>query len=237
MSEIGDSGISPPPYKIVLLGESSVGKTSLVQRFTSNTFDIHVANTIGAAFITKLYTSRTMKDRTVKFEIWDTAGQERYRSLTPMYYRNAKLALICFDLNNFEYTFNAAKYWIQQLELNNSGEPEENAVKIQLVGTKSDLVKPDPTKSAQEREIADREMGDRLMELSRSHSNIVGFERTSSKEGSSVADLFEDIVIHIDEDFFKTYYERARTEQDAEGGGPIGSILNARHAAATSGCC
>ena len=85
-----------PPYKIVILGDWSVGKTSLVHRFTTNKFDEHTANAIGAAFITKEHHSNNNPEKKVKFEIWDTAGQERYRSLTPMYYRNAKTALVCF---------------------------------------------------------------------------------------------------------------------------------------------
>ena len=138
MLETSHSSILPPPYKIVLLGDSSVGKTSLVHRFTTNRFDTHTPNTIGAAFITKVFAHEN-HERKVKLEIWDTAGQERYRSLTPMYYRNARVALVCFDLSKFESTFNTAKYWIQQLELNNSSDSREK-IEIRLVGTKRDLV-------------------------------------------------------------------------------------------------
>ena len=68
--------MTAPSVKLVLLGDSSVGKTLLAHRFSTDKFDPHTANTIGAAYITKDFTS---KDRSVKFEIWDTAGQERYR--------------------------------------------------------------------------------------------------------------------------------------------------------------
>ncbi|EGW35338.1 uncharacterized protein SPAPADRAFT_132725 [Spathaspora passalidarum NRRL Y-27907] len=229
MSVIEDS-IQPPPYKIVLLGESSVGKTSLVHRFTSNTFDVHIANTIGAAFITKLYTSHSDANRKVKFEIWDTAGQERYRSLTPMYYRNAKVALICIDLSNFESTFHTAKYWIQQLELNNSSNADDKPIEIHLIGTKYDLVQSQTTPK-----ISQEDIETKVNELIESHGNIVKFHTTSSKEGTGIVELFEDIVVAIDDDFFKSYYDKAQSETDVQGG-PIGSILNARHAA-TSGCC
>ena len=70
-----------PSYKVVVLGESSVGKTSLVHRFTSNRFDTRTSNTIGAAFTTKVYSTPDKPDRKINLEIWDTAGQERYRSL------------------------------------------------------------------------------------------------------------------------------------------------------------
>uniref|UniRef100_A0ABI7ZJK2 RAB5B, member RAS oncogene family n=4 Tax=Feliformia TaxID=379583 RepID=A0ABI7ZJK2_FELCA len=74
-------------FKLVLLGESAVGKSSLVLRFVKGQFHEYQESTIGAAFLTQ---SVCLDDTTVKFEIWDTAGQERYHSLAPMYYRGAQ---------------------------------------------------------------------------------------------------------------------------------------------------
>lgn len=95
-------------YKLVLLGESAVGKSSLVLRFVKNSFSEHQESTIGgmlirnantyewaAAFLTQ--TLQVEKD-TMKFEIWDTAGQERYNSLAPMYYRGAHAAVVVYDV-------------------------------------------------------------------------------------------------------------------------------------------
>ena len=84
-------------FKLVLLGDSAVGKSSLVLRFVRGQFFEYQESTIGAAFLTQTV---ALNDTTVKFEIWDTAGQERYHSLAPMYYRGAAAAIVVFDITN-----------------------------------------------------------------------------------------------------------------------------------------
>jgi len=106
----------PPPvpkkgFKLVLLGDASVGKTSLLQRFLQNKFSDGIETTVGAAFSTKTIESR---NRQVKFEIWDTAGQERFRSLAPMYYRGASGAVVVYDQTN-QITFERAQEWVKQV--------------------------------------------------------------------------------------------------------------------------
>ncbi|XP_025773296.1 ras-related protein Rab-5C isoform X3 [Puma concolor] len=86
-------------FKLVLLGESAVGKSSLVLRFVKGQFHEYQESTIGAAFLTQTV---CLDDTTVKFEIWDTAGQERYHSLAPMYYRGAQAAIVVYDITNTE---------------------------------------------------------------------------------------------------------------------------------------
>jgi small GTP-binding protein len=83
--------------QLVLLGESAVGKSSLVLRFVKGQFHEYQESTIGAAFLTQTI---CLDDATVKFEIWDTAGQERYHSLAPMYYRGAQAAIVVYDITN-----------------------------------------------------------------------------------------------------------------------------------------
>ena len=80
-------------FKLVLLGDSAVGKSSLVLRFVRGQFFEYQESTIGAAFLTQTV---ALNDTTVKFEIWDTAGQERFASLAPMYYRGAAAAIVRF---------------------------------------------------------------------------------------------------------------------------------------------
>jgi small GTP-binding protein len=84
-------------YKLVLLGDSAVGKSSLVLRFVRGQFFEYQESTIGAAFLTQTV---ALNETTVKFEIWDTAGQERYHSLAPMYYRGAAAAIVVYDITN-----------------------------------------------------------------------------------------------------------------------------------------
>lgn len=119
-------------FKTVLLGDASVGKTSLVIRFVKNFFSDSTETTIGAAFFTQ--TLQVDKNRTLKYEIWDTAGQERFMSLAPMYYRGAAAALVVYDMTNPQ-SLERAKMWVDQLKL--SDNPN---ICIALVANKRDLI-------------------------------------------------------------------------------------------------
>lgn len=239
-----------PPYKLVLLGDSSVGKTSLVHRFANDHFDPLTSNTIGAAFITKEYQSVNNVDKNVKFEIWDTAGQERYRSLTPMYYRNAKIALLCYDLSNIQESFEKSKYWINQLTMANEGLSEK--MKIIIVGTKSDLLK-----KANAAEISKTDTKDTTMIISEEQQtsnmeldlvntfcleNNLAHHFTSAKSGQGIQELFSSIIDDIDDSFWNEYSKRREEEEEAtRNGHPFGSIdfLNSRfrNAESPSKCC
>mmetsp|Transcript_34280 Transcript_34280/g.85815 ORF Transcript_34280/g.85815 Transcript_34280/m.85815 type:complete len:230 (+) Transcript_34280:336-1025(+) len=120
-----------PRVKLVLLGDTGVGKSCIVQRYVRGAFDPSSKVTVGAAFMAH---SVPLPDgSTVKFEIWDTAGQERYMSLAPLYYRGASAAAIVYDITVQE-SFEKAKYWVKELQKNSTGE-----IIIILVGNKSDL--------------------------------------------------------------------------------------------------
>lgn len=116
--------------KLVILGDSSVGKSCIVHRLLTNDFIEFHESTIGSSFSTQ---SITVNGRTVNFEIWDTAGQERYRSLAPMYYRGAKVALVVYDVTN-KQSFIGAKRWVSVLS--STDLPE---LIIVLVGNKVDM--------------------------------------------------------------------------------------------------
>jgi small GTP-binding protein len=148
--------------KIVLLGDSSVGKTSLVERFVHNTFTQFSEATIGAAFKTKVFDS-------IKLDIWDTAGQERYRSLAPMYYRGAKAALVVYDITN-KNSFKNAKLWINELRINS----KPNCLII-LVGNKSDL---------QNREVKSEDA------IKFCNKNDIFFKETSAKDAYNIEQIF-----------------------------------------------
>ncbi|KAG8936213.1 GTP-binding protein of the rab/ypt [Tulasnella sp. 419] len=118
-------------FKLVLLGESAVGKSSLVLRFVRDQFDDYRESTIGAAFLTQTVT--VDEQTVVKFEIWDTAGQERYKSLTPIYYRNANCAVVVYDVT-VQASFEKARSWIRELQ-----RQADPSILVYLCGNKSDL--------------------------------------------------------------------------------------------------
>jgi len=117
-------------FKIVLIGDSGVGKSNLLSRFTRNEFNLESKSTIGVEFATK---SVKVDDKVVKAQIWDTAGQERYRAITSAYYRGAVGALLVYDVSKMD-TFTKIRDWLTELS-NNS----ENEIVIMLVGNKKDL--------------------------------------------------------------------------------------------------
>lgn len=124
-------------FKLVLLGDSSVGKSSIVHRFVKDSFDEFRESTIGAAFLSqtiKIEDKSSQNETVVKFEIWDTAGQERYKSLAPMYYRNANAALVVYDVTQQD-SLAKAQGWVTELKTKVG---EEDLV-ICLVGNKLDL--------------------------------------------------------------------------------------------------
>jgi Ras-related protein Rab-5C len=121
---------SPPEFKAIIVGDAAVGKTSLIMRFHHNVFLPDHQPTVGASFVTK--TVQTPAGP-ANLNIWDTAGQERYRSLVPMYCRGAHVAVVVFDLSNFE-SFTALDGWLEQLK----GTASEECTII-VVGNKLDL--------------------------------------------------------------------------------------------------
>lgn len=116
--------------KIVLLGDSGVGKTSIVARYVSGFTPDSITPTVGAAFFTK---EVNVNGKPVELLIWDTAGQEVYRGLAPMYYRSAKIAIIVFDITSAK-SFESVTYWTKELTENVDG-----SLTIVVCGNKSDL--------------------------------------------------------------------------------------------------
>ncbi|KAL9547761.1 Ras-related protein Rab-11A [Mucor bainieri] len=117
-------------FKVVLIGDSSVGKTNLLGRFTRNEFNLESKSTIGVEFATR---SVEVDNKVIKAQIWDTAGQERYRAITSAYYRGAVGALLVYDISKHS-TFESVSRWLKELR----DHADANIV-IMLVGNKSDL--------------------------------------------------------------------------------------------------
>ena len=106
--------MSATTVKVVLLGDSGVGKTSIVARYTTGIVQPSVKPTVGAAFVTK---ELTVDGQEFELLIWDTAGQEVYRGLAPMYYRSAGIAIIVYDVIRPQ-TYQSVSYWIKELKAN-----------------------------------------------------------------------------------------------------------------------
>jgi len=164
--------------KLVLIGEVSVGKSSLVIRFVKDKFFEGTEPTIGAAFLTKIV---NIGEYSVKLEIWDTAGQERYHSLAPMYYRGAPAAFVVYDITN-KASFERARNWVEELRRDNP------TIAIGFVGNKSDLVNREVQTKDAEKFAAD---------------NNVFFMETSAKLNQNVNELFETIARKIPRNYAK----------------------------------
>eukprot|EP00252_Welwitschia_mirabilis_P006967 TRINITY_DN1793_c0_g3_i1.p1 TRINITY_DN1793_c0_g3~~TRINITY_DN1793_c0_g3_i1.p1 ORF type:complete len:218 (+),score=43.51 TRINITY_DN1793_c0_g3_i1:202-855(+) len=117
-------------FKVVLIGDSGVGKSNLLSRFTRNEFSLESKSTIGVEFATR---SIKVDDKVIKAQIWDTAGQERYRAITSAYYRGAVGALLVYDVTR-HVTFENVERWLKELR----DHTDANIV-IMLVGNKADL--------------------------------------------------------------------------------------------------
>ena len=102
--------------KVVLLGESGVGKTCIIARFINNTFEENLISTTGASYAGKTMTFDDYGGKSIKFEIWDTAGQEKYRSLTKIFYKDAGAAILVYDITRKDSYEEIKKYWINQIK-------------------------------------------------------------------------------------------------------------------------
>ncbi|KAK6159666.1 hypothetical protein DH2020_003047 [Rehmannia glutinosa] len=117
-------------FKIVLIGDSGVGKSNLLSRFTRNEFCLESKSTIGVEFATR---TLQVEGRTVKAQIWDTAGQERYRAITSAYYRGALGAILVYDVTK-PTTFENVSRWLKELR-----DHADSNIVIMLIGNKTDL--------------------------------------------------------------------------------------------------
>ncbi|RLN60924.1 hypothetical protein BBP00_00005723, partial [Phytophthora kernoviae] len=161
-------------FKIVLIGDSGVGKSNLLSRFTRNEFNLESKSTIGVEFATK---SIVAEGKTIKAQIWDTAGQERYRAITSAYYRGAVGALLVYDITKHG-TFENVERWLKELR----DHADANTV-IMLVGNKSDL--------RHLRAVSTEEA------MAFAEKNNLAFIETSALEATGVDTAFQRILTEI----------------------------------------
>jgi small GTP-binding protein len=102
--------------KVVLLGESGVGKTCIIARFINNTFEDNIMSTTGASYAGKTMSFDELNGQSIKFEIWDTAGQEKYRALTKIFYKDAGVAILVYDITRKDSFDEIKNYWYNQIK-------------------------------------------------------------------------------------------------------------------------
>ena len=159
--------------KVVLIGKSGVGKTSIISRYITDTFKDSLMTTPGANFTTKKVDFPQYK-KSIKFEIWDTAGQERYRSLAKVFYNNAAACLLVFDITNKDSFDDIKNYWIPEIKENG-----QKDIILALAGNKSD--------NYLKEQVSDNEGKALAKEI-----NAI-YMRTSAKLNSSIDEIFNSI--------------------------------------------
>ncbi|XP_029959184.1 RAB11a, member RAS oncogene family, like isoform X2 [Salarias fasciatus] len=161
-------------FKVVLIGDSGVGKSNLLARFTRNEFNLESKSTIGVEFATR---SIQVEGKTIKAQIWDTAGQERYRAITSAYYRGAVGALLVYDIAK-HLTYENAERWLKELQ-----DHADSNIVIMLVGNKSDLrhLRAVPTDEA----------------TAFAEKNGLSFLETSALDSHNVEQAFQQILSEI----------------------------------------
>ena len=162
-------------FKILILGDSFVGKTNMLKRFLNNEFDMNTKETVGVEFGSKNFTMG--ENDIVKAQIWDTAGQERYRSVTKAYYKGAKGALLVYDITR-KSTFENIDNWLIDLRTN-----ADKDILIVLIGNKSDL-------------LDNREVSSEDAQTKAEQYNIA-FMETSAKSGDNISKAFTELVEQI----------------------------------------
>ena len=163
-------------YKVLLLGDTTVGKTCFLMKYTDKTFqDIHMA-TIGLDY--RLKSMKLKSGKNIKLQIWDTAGQDRFRAITKNYYKGSHGIILIYDVTNVQ-TFENVKQWVSQIR----EEASANVI-IYIAGNKIDM--------EEERKV-NKEEGEKLAEE-------LGFPfvETSAKSGININETFEDLVERID---------------------------------------
>jgi len=196
---MGDDDASNHLYKVVLVGDATVGKTHLLSRYVKGTLPKQPTATIGVEFATR--TIPLAVGGTVKAQIWDTAGQERYRAITSSHYRRAVGALLVYDVTR-QTTFQNCLKWLEELRTN----AEPNIV-ILLVGNKVDLVEKDPS--------ARQVYYDAAAEFAKTHGLF--FSEASAVTSYNVKHIFEHLLQEI--------YNQA---SKARGRGEVGEVITGK---------
>ena len=179
-------------FKLVLIGDSGVGKTNILTRYTKNEFSLATQSTVGVEFGSKIIKK---SDKLIKLQIWDTAGQERYKSITSAYYKGSKGAFVVYDISR-KPTFENVDKWIGELKTNGSED-----VLIMLVGNKSDL--------EDKREVQIDEVKKKAEQYK------IAFCETSALDGKNIEHAFDSLIDEIAKKVEKDKVNEIKVSQES----------------------
>jgi Ras-related protein Rab-8A len=199
----------PSIVRLLTLGDSGAGKSSLLLRYTQNEFTIEYMPTIGIDFRLKTI---DVKGKTIKVQVWDTAGQERFRTITHNYYRGAHGIALVYDVTN-EASFQNIRKWIQDVHTY-----AEQSVNLVLIGNKCDLVNKKVVETSRGQALADE--------------YDIRFFETSAKTDTNVEDAFSSLVEAVVDRMFSS-----NTQQSSDHNGPNGKVNPAESSATEKKKC
>ena len=176
-------------FKIVLIGDSAVGKTNILSKYLTDQFDPDSKSTVGVEFGTKNF---KVDNNIVKVQIWDTAGQERYRSITNAYYKGAKGALVTYDITN-KKSFENLDRWMSDLKTNG-----DDNISIILLGNKTDL---------EDKRVITTVEGKNKAEFYKCF-----FMETSALNGSNIEKAFNELIMDVYKNNHETFEKQANVQ-------------------------
>ena len=189
------ASVKKPSCKVVLLGDSGVGKTCIISRYISGAFDQNSPTTNGASYASKIV---EIANKSVSLDIWDTAGQEKYKSLTKFFYKDAKVAILVYDITQKESFTNMKQYWYEQLK-----EFGSKDTIIGVAGNKCDKYEKEDVSENEGKEFAEQ----------------IGafFEMTSAKNNTGINDLFMNAAQRFFDPDYKQNPEDGKENIESEG--------------------
>ena len=196
--------------KVVVVGDSGVGKTNLIKRFITNTFSENSKATVGVEFISKSY---KINNQVFKIEIWDTAGQERYKSITAAYYKGAKGALIVYDTTQ-KTSYENINKWMVEIK-----DKASKDMKLMIIGNKTDL--------KDSRQVETNEALQKAKDLE------APLMETSAKDGSNVREAFYDLL----KEMYREIRKKIEVVESQTKGGNDGIQLETNEKPEKKGCC
>ena len=187
-----------PCCKVVLLGDSGVGKTCIISRYISGAFDQNSPSTNGASYASKIITFENL-NKTISLDIWDTAGQEKYKSLTKFFYKDAAAAILVYDITQKDSFENMKNYWYEQLQ-----EFGSKNIILGVAGNKCDMYDKEEVNENQAKQFAEK--------------TGAFFGITSAKNNTGINDLFMNAANKFVDPNYKINSEESKDKTESREG-------------------